>query len=164
MTKKGINNPALVAATVAATPAGQQVITKAAESAASTVKVIKNVIIISLFAGITYWGVRKIFFGFKKLKEDKRFKATISEVVALKKADNIFSALNGINSFSTVRNELLRLNPNDFVRIYNEFGERKPRVLGISIPFQDKKNMIEWFGTLSNNQINELHFMFPDFI
>lgn len=164
MAKKGLNNPALIATAVASSPQGQDAIKKVAEQTSSTIKIIRNVIVIGAFAGLTYWGVKKLFFGFKKLKEDKRFKATISTTIAKKKAENIFSALNGLNNFSAIRSELTNLNPNDFVRIYNEFGERKAKVLGIGVPFQDKKNMIEWFGSLTSEQLMQLRFMFPDFI
>lgn len=163
MEKQGLNNPALIAA-AAATPAGQEVIKKVADETASTVRVIKNIVLIGLFAGGTYWGIKKIFFGFKKLPEDKRFKATISDVVASVKADNIYSALNGINNFSKIRSELIGLNPNDFVRIYNAFGNRKPKVLSVNIPLSSAKNMLEWFKTLSSEEISQLSFMFPDFI
>jgi hypothetical protein len=51
------------------------------------------------------------------------------------------------------------VNHNGFIRIYNEFGQRK----GIN-PLSKKMTMIEWFADQFNpSEIMELRFLIPHF-
>ena len=166
MKKIGLSNPALIAAV--STPAGQKAIAKTLENANAgvnaTASIIKGGLKIIFFVGVGYFAYNKVFSVFKRLPEDKKMKPTISTAIAKNKATAIFRAMYGIGSgFSNVMKQLKgfngnRLNANDFVRIYNEFGKRS----GAS-PLAKKQTMLEWFSEFDELELLQLKALFPDF-
>jgi len=162
MKMKGLHNPAIMAAS---TPQGQKVIANTLENANAsvnaTVSIVKGVLKTGLFLGIGYYAYKKIFDGFSPLKENKRDKpSNISTGMAKNKADAIYSAMYGMgNGFKSVKQNLMGINANGFVRIHNSFGLRK----GIN-PLSKKMNLIEWFNDqFSQNELMELRFIVPNF-
>ncbi|MBN9285578.1 MULTISPECIES: hypothetical protein [unclassified Flavobacterium] len=164
MKRQGLHNPAVVAA-IASSPEGQKAIAKTLENANqgvnATVSIVKGVLKMSLFLGVGYFAYKKIFLGFSPLRENKRDKpSNISTGMARNKAEAIFSAMYGVgNGFKSVKQNLIGVNPNGFVRIHNQFGLRK----GIN-PFSNKMTLIEWFtDQFSQNELMELRFLIPNF-
>lgn len=160
---RGLHNPAIIAA--ASTPQGQKAISSTLENANASVNatfsIVKGVLKTGLFLGIGYYAYRKIFNGFSPLKENKRDKpSNISTGMAKNKADAIYSAMYGMgNGFKSVKQNLMGINANGFVRIHNAFGLRK----GIN-PLAKKMNLIEWFNDqFSQNELMELRFIVPNF-
>lgn len=80
--------------------------------------------------------------------------------MAKNKAEAIFSAMYGFgNGFKSVKQNLMGVNHNGFIRIYNEFGQRK----GIN-PLSKKMTMIEWFADqFTPSELMELRFLIPHF-
>ena len=165
--KLGLSNPALITA-VATSPQGQKAIANTLETANSgiktTVSIVKGVLFLGVLFGVGAYAYTKVFNGFKSLPLDKKMKPTISTAIAKSKANEIYRAMYGLGSgFSKVINLLKgingnRLNANDFVLIYNEFGNRK----GIN-PLSKSENMITWFSEFSELEILQLKSLFPDF-
>ncbi len=165
--KKGLRNPALISA-VASSPQGQKAIGNTLETANNTVNatvsIVKGLFVLGALFGIGTIAYNKIFNGFKKLPEDKKMKPTISTAIAKNRATAIYRAMYGIGSgFSNVIKQLKgtngnRLNANDFVRIYNEFGKRAG-----ATPLAKKQNMLEWFSEFSELELLQLKALFPDF-
>ncbi len=166
--EKGLSNPALIAA-IATSQQGQKTIGNTLETANNTVKttvsIVKSVFVLGLLFGAGTIIYYKVFNGFKKLPEDKKMKPTISTAIAKNKANSIFRAMYGVGSgFETVMKQLTgfngkRLNANDFVRIYNEFGKRAG-----AAPFAKKQTMLEWFTEFNELQLLQIKALFPDFI
>ncbi|WP_300568425.1 hypothetical protein [Flavobacterium sp.] len=164
MKRQGLHNPAVLTA-VASTPQGQKAIASTLENAnagvTATASIVKGVLKTAVFVGIGYFTYRKIFGGFSPLKENKRDKpSNISTGMAKNKAEAIYSAMYGVgNGFKSVKQNLMGVNPNGFVRIHNAFGLRK----GIN-PLSKKMTLIEWFGDqFSQNELMELRFIIPNF-
>lgn len=164
MKKQGLHNPALFTA-IASTPAGQKAITNSLENASAgvnaTASIMKRILKTSLFVGLGYFAYHKLFNGFSALKENKFDKpSNISAGMAKNKAEAIFSAMYGIgNGFKSVKQNLMGVNPNGFVRIHNEFGLRK----GIN-PLSKKMTLLQWFGDQFNeSELMELRFLIPHF-
>jgi hypothetical protein len=165
--KKGLRNPALITA-VASSPQGQKAINSGLETAneavSTSVSIVKGVFVLGALFGVGVFAYNKIFNGFKKLPEDRKMKATISTAIAKNKATAIFRAMYGIGSnFSKVLKILSgtngnRLNANDFVRIYNQFGKRAG-----ATPLSKGQNMIEWFTDFNERELLQLKALFPDF-
>lgn len=163
MKNQGLNNPAIMV--IASTPQGQKAIVNTLDNANNTVNatasIIKGVLKTGLFLGVGYFAYKKIFNGFSSLTEDRREKpSNISSGMAKNKAEAIFSAMYGFgNGFKSVKQNLMGVNNNGFIRIYNEFGQRK----GIN-PLSKKMTMIEWFADQFNpNELIELRFLIPHF-
>lgn len=167
--KEGLRNPAVIAA-VATSPQGQKAIGNRLENANSgiktTVSIVKGVLILGLLFGVGTIAYKKIFNGFVKLPEDKKMRPTISTAIANNKANAIYRAMKGVGFASEFTNVMRiltgsngnRLNANDFVRIYNQFGKRAG-----TVPFSKKETMIEWFATFDKLQLTQLKALFPDF-
>ena len=166
MKRIGLSNPALIAA--ASTPAGQKAIAKTLENANAgvnaTASIIKGGLKIVLFLGIGVIVYKKVFNGFSKLSEDKRYRpSNISSGMAKNKAEAIFNAMYGINitnaGFNSVKQNLSGVNHNGFIKIYNEFGLRK----GLNA-FEKKTNLIQWIADqFSQSQLVQLRFIMPNF-
>lgn len=163
MKRQGLHNPAIMA--VASSPQGQKAIASTLENANAgvnaTVSIVKGVLKMGLFVGVGYFAYRKIFGGFSPLKENKRDKpSNISTGMAKNKAEAIYSAMYGMgNGFKSVKQNLMGINANGFVRIHNAFGLRK----GIN-PLSKKMTLIEWFNDqFSQNELMELRFIIPNF-
>ncbi|MFZ4680300.1 MAG: hypothetical protein ACOYLP_09050 [Flavobacterium sp.] len=163
MKRQGLHNPAIMA--VASSAQGQKAIASTLESANTgvnaAVSIVKGVLKTSLFLGIGYYAYKKIFNGFSPLKENKRDKpSNISTGMAKNKADAIYSAMYGIgNGFKSVKQNLMGINANGFVQIYNAFGLRK----GIN-PLSKKMNLIEWLNDqFSQSELMELRFIVPNY-
>ena len=167
--KKGLRNPALITA-VASSPQGQKAIGNTLETANNTVNatvsIVKGLFVLGALFGVGTIAYNKIFNGFKKLPEDKKMKPTISTAIAKNKANAIYRAMKGLSftsEFDAVFKILApsignRLNANDFVRIYNEFGKRAG-----ALPFSKKETLIEWLSTFQGLQQRQLKALFPDF-
>lgn len=166
--KKGLNNPAVIAA--ASTPAGQKAITQTIDTAnnavSGTLSIVKGVLGIALFGGIGYIAYTKIFNGFNSVKEDSQYTpANVSTGVAQAKAEAIYKAMYGAgNGFNLVKSILQyvngeRINHNGFIRVYNAFGKRN----GI-IPFSTKMTLTEWFtDQFSESELLELRLIINGF-
>lgn len=163
MKKQGLHNPAVLA--VASTKEGQNAIASTMQNANNTINVtasiVKGVLKTGFFLGIGYFAYTKIFNGFSSLSESKvKSPSNISSGMAKNKAEAIFSAMYGLgNGFKAVKQNLMGVNYNGFVRIYNAFGKRK----GIN-PLSNKMTLIEWFlDQFSPNELIELRFIIPHF-
>ena len=164
MKRQGLHNPAVLTA-VASSPQGQKAIASTLENTSAgvnaTVSIVKGALKMGLFLGVGYFAYKKIFNGFSPLKENKRDRpSNISTGMAKNKAEAIYSAMYGVgNGFKSVKQNLMGVNPNGFVRIHNAFGLRK----GIN-PLSKKMTLIEWFGDqFSQNELMELRFLIPNF-
>ena len=164
MKKQGLHNPAVITA-VASTPQGQKAIAGSLESANAginaTVSIVVGTIKIGVLVGLGYFAWNKVFNGFAPLKENKRDKpSNISTGMAKNKAEAIYSAMYGVgNGFNSVKQNLIGVNPNGFVRIHNAVGLRK----GIN-PMTMKMSLLEWFGDqFSQSELMELRFIIPNF-
>lgn len=164
MKKQGLHNPAIVTA-VASTPAGQRAITttlqRANEGVNTTASIVKGTLKLGLFLGIGLFVYKKIFNGFSALNENKKEKpSSISKAMAKNKAEAIYSAMYGVgNGFKSVRQNLIGVNYNGFVRIYNAFGQRK----GVN-PFAKPMTLTDWFtDQFSPSELMELRFLIPNF-
>jgi hypothetical protein len=157
-----LGNPAVIGA-LANTPQGQKALANTLDLANNTAKtsvsIVKNVLGLTVLGVVGVWGYGKIFNPFKKLPEDTKFKANISTGMAKAKAEAIYRAMRGLNNFGVVHQNLLGLNANGFVRVYNEFGKRSS-----ILPLSKKQTMLEWFSEFNSDQVLQLHYMFPDFI
>lgn len=151
MKNKGLNNPAIIA-TALSSEQGQKTIKETKSAFALGAKV--GVVLLVL--GIAYY---KIFKGFQKIKEDPSYTpANISVTSAKARAEAIYTALLGFGAnYATVENKLTGLNHNGFIRLYNEFGERRSSVLS-------KMNLVEWLqDQLSEDDIVKLRFLIKGF-
>lgn len=164
MKKQGLHNPAVITA-VASSPQGQKAIASSLESANAGINSALSIVVgtmkIGLLVGVTYFAWNKVFNGFAPLKENKRDKpSNISTGMAKNKAEAIYSAMYGVgNGFKSVKQNLIGVNPNGFVRIHNAFGLRK----GIN-PMTKKMSLLEWFGDqFSQSELMELRFIIPNF-
>lgn len=148
--EKGSKNPALVA--YASSPQGQKTIEKTANLGFTIFK-------IGLIAGVITFAYYKIFKGFKSIQEDKRYKpSNINATQAKARSEAIYTALLGAGAnYKTVENNLTGLNHNGFVRLFNEFGERRSSTL-------TKMNLVEWLQDQFNEaDIAKLRFLIIGF-
>ena len=151
MKKQGLNNPAVVAS-VLSSPQGQQAIRETKSNVVFFSKL--GIVVIALT--FAYY---KIFKGFKKVKEDLNYTpANISVTSAKARAEAIYTALLGFGAnYNTVEKNLTGLNHNGFIRLYNEFGERRSSVL-------TKMNLVEWLqDQLNEDDIAKLRFLIKGF-
>jgi hypothetical protein len=167
--KRGLNNPAVIAA-AAASPAGQKAIEKGIETANNAVSgslsIVKGVLGIAFFGGVGYFAYTKIFNGFTPEREDNRYTpSNVSTGVAKAKAEAIYQAMYGAgNGFNMVKSILQyvngeRINHNGFIRVYNAFGKRNGQ-----IPFSKEMTMTEWFiDQYSASELLELRLIIKDF-
>ncbi|WP_395043397.1 hypothetical protein [Flavobacterium sp.] len=164
MKKQGLHNHAVLTA-VTTSPQGQKAVQTSLERADKTVSIatsiVKGVLKTGLFLGVGYFAYIKIFNGFSSLSVNKKEKpSNISTGMAMNKAEAIFSAMYGLGSgFKSVKQNLLGVNHNGFIRIYNEFGKRK----GIN-PLSEKMTLTQWFiDQFSPAELVELRFIIPHF-
>lgn len=126
---KGIGNPALTTAvaSLATTKAGDDAIK-------STGKVVRWVLIGGVLVAVAAVGYKIYQARFVKMLQNINYpKPTISASVARIKADNLYNAMHGFGAnLSTVKAQLLGLNYNDFVMVYNAFGRRETALQGVN--------------------------------
>lgn len=164
MKKQGLHNPAVLTA-VATSPQGQKVIAdtiqRANTTVNTTVSIVKGVVKTGLFLGFGFFVYKKVFGGFSSIRENKNQKpSNISSGMAKSKAEAIYSAMYGLgNGFKSVKQNLMGVNYNGFVRIYNAFGVRG----GVN-PLSKKMTLIQWFiDQFSPSELIELRFIIPHF-
>lgn len=148
--KQGLKNPAIAA--FASSPKGQEAIAKTANLGITVLKV-------GLILGVLAVAYYKIFKGFSNLKEDVLYKpSNISVTQAKARAEAIYTALLGTaKNYTTVEKNLTGLNHNGFVRLYNEFGERRSALL-------TNMNLVEWLQDQFNeDDIAKLRFLIKGF-
>lgn len=158
MKKKGLSNPAVIAG-VLASPQGQKIIEKSQESAQKGINVGITVFKFLLLGGLIAVVYYKVLKGFTKIQEDKRYKpSNINITEAKARAEAIYTALLGFGAnYNTVENNLTGLNHNGFIRVYNEFGERRSATL-------EKMNLVEWLqDQLKEDDITKLRFLIKGF-
>lgn len=162
MKKQGLHNPALVA--IASSKEGQKGISstlqRANDSVSATASIVKGVLKTGFFLTVGYFAYKKLY-GFSSLVENRKEKpSNISSGMAKNKAEAIFSAMYGLgNGFKAVKQNLIGVNYNGFVRIYNAFGTRR----GVN-PLSKKMTLIEWFiDQFSPSELIELRFIIPHF-
>lgn len=158
MRKKGLSNPAVVA-TVLASPQGQKTIANSQENAKKGISAGITLFKFLLIGGLVTVLYYKVFKGFSKLQEDVRFKpSNINVTQAKARAEAIYTALLGFGAnYKTVENNLTGLNHNGFIRVYNEFGERRSATLV-------KMNLVEWLqDQFKEDDITKLRFLIKGF-
>jgi len=115
-----------------------------------------KITLVTAFLGIAYY---KIFKGFKPVKIDTRYTpSTINDTQAKARAEAIYTALLGFGAnYNAVENYLTGLNHNAFVKIINEFGERRSSTL-------TKLTLVEWLQDQFNEaDIARLRFLIKGF-
>jgi hypothetical protein len=143
MNKKGLGNPAITKAL--ASREGQKL----------GFTVLK-IALITTALGIAYY---KIFKGFKPVKTDTRYQpSNINDTQAKARAEAIYTALLGVGAnYNAVENNLTGLNHNGFIKIINEFGERRSSTL-------TKLTLVEWLQDQFNeSDIAKLRFLIKGF-
>lgn len=118
-----------------------------------------TVLKIALIGGILTLAYFKIFKGFQQIQDDKRYKpSNINVTQAKARSEAIYTALLGFGAnYSTVENNLTGLNHNGFIKVYNEFGERRSSTLV-------KMNLVEWLQDQFNEtEIAKLRFLIKGF-
>ena len=158
MKKRGLSNPAVVA-TVLSSPQGQKAMAQSQENAkkgiSAGITILKFLLVGSLVAVIYY----KVLKGFTRIKADVRYKpSNINVTQAKARAEAIYTALLGLGAnYKTVENNLTGLNHNGFIRVYNEFGERRSATLV-------KMNLVEWLqDQFKEDDIAKLRFLIKGF-
>lgn len=148
--EQGLKNPALVA--YATSEQGQKTITKGTDLVFLLLK-------ITLIGGLGFFAYYKIFMGFKKVQEDTRYKpSNISQTTAKARAEAIYTAMIGFGAnYATVEKNLTGLNHNGFIRLYNEFGQRRGATLV-------NMNLVEWLqDQFKEDDISRLRFLIQGF-
>ena len=118
-----------------------------------------TVLKIALVGGILTLAYFKIFKGFQQIQDDKRYKpSNINVTQAKARSEAIYTALLGFGAnYNTVENNLTGLNHNGFIKVYNEFGERRSSTLV-------KMNLVEWLqDQLNETEIAKLRFLIKGF-
>lgn len=118
-----------------------------------------TVLKIALVGGILTLAYFKIFKGFQQIQDDKRYKpSNINVTQAKARSEAIYTALLGFGAnYNTVENNLTGLNHNGFIKVYNEFGERRSSTLV-------KMNLVEWLQDQFNEtEIAKLRFLIKGF-
>ncbi len=160
-----LGNPAVLTA-VALSPQGQRAIDKGIErvsnASANAVSIAKNVMFIGIFGFLGYKVWDKFFNKFSKLGFNSQYEpAKINDATARAKAESIYRAMYGFgNGFNTVFMNLQNVSHNDFIKIFNQFGNRPS-----AVPLSEEKNLIAWItgGEFSNTEIIKLRSQRPDF-
>jgi hypothetical protein len=158
MKKKGLRNPAVIAS-VLTSPAGQKMIEKSQEKAQKSISNGFTFLKVLLVGGIVAVVYFKFLKGFTRLKEDTRYKpSNINVTQAKARAEAIYTALLGFGAnYNAVENNLTGLNHNGFIRVYNEFGERRSATLS-------KMNLVEWLqDQFKEEDITKLRFLIKGF-
>jgi hypothetical protein len=158
MKKKGLSNPAVIAS-VLSSPQGQEIIKKSQETTQKAVDTGFTLLKFLLAGGVLAVIYFKVLKGFSKLKEDTRYKpSNINVTQAKARAEAIYTALLGFGAnYTAVENNLTGLNHNGFIRLYNEFGERRSSTLV-------KMNLVEWLqDQFKEDDITKLRFLIKGF-
>jgi hypothetical protein len=148
--EQGLKKPAIVA--YASSEHGQKTIAKSTDLAFLVAK-------IALLGGLGFFAYYKIFMGFKKIPEDTRYKpSNISTSEAKARSEAIYTAVVGFGAnYATVEKNLTGLNHNGFIRLYNEFGQRRS-VTG------SKMDLVEWLqDQFKEGDISKLRFLIQGF-
>ncbi|WP_166919812.1 hypothetical protein [Flavobacterium poyangense] len=158
MRKRGLANPAVVA-TVLSSPEGRKAIAQSQESARKGISVGLTFFKILAVGGLLTLFYYKVLKGFSRLEEKSNYRPSkISVTEAKARAEAIYTALLGFGAnFATVENNLTGLNHNGFIRVYNEFGERRSTTLV-------KMNLVEWLqDQFKEDDIAKLRFLIKGF-
>ncbi|KLT67930.1 hypothetical protein [Flavobacterium sp. ABG] len=158
MRKKGLSNPAVVA-TVLSSPQGQKAIANSQDAARKGISTGITFLKILAVGGLLTLLYYKVLKGFSRLSEDTRYKpSNINVTQARARAEAIYTALLGFGAnYNTVENNLTGLNHNGFIRVYNEFGERRSTTLV-------KMNLVEWLqDQFKEDDIAKLRFLIKGF-
>ena len=151
--KPGLKTPAAVVAALS-TKEGKKAIDTALHAQSKAIDLGFTILKIGLFSLAVYITYKKVFNSFVKAKEDKSQPASnITIAGAKQRAENLYRAMNGVgaNFDKTIAN-LRGLNYNGFIRVFNEFGERRGYDL-------KKQNLTEWiFDQFNEAQIKQLRF------
>lgn len=167
MKSQGLSNPAIAVASsiIASSPQGQQAIGNGIErlnkASGNALGVGKNIFWLCVFGGLGYWGYKTFVNRFVAVSQNNDYTpATLSVQNAKTRAEKIYKAMYGVgNGFDVVLKQIKDLKHNDFIRVYNAFGNRK----GIN-PFGDKMNLIEWFNDqFEGSELVRLRFEIPNF-
>jgi hypothetical protein len=140
--KSKLGNPLAVVA-------GAKVVEKSAEAIPFLIK-------FSAVLAVAYFGYSAYTNRFVKLKENSNYTGSnVSYAQAKARADAIYGSIGIIsNDFDNVSKQLVGLNYNGFVRVYNAFGHKKGTLLGGDL------NLIEWLqNQFSSYQIQQLSFL-----
>ncbi len=158
MKKLGLRNPAAVAA-VLTSPRGQEIIKKQQEKTEKAISTGFTVLKFGLLAGVLAIVYFKFIKGFTKIKEDTRYTpSNINVTQAKARAEAIYTALLGFGAnYTAVENALIGLNHNGFIKVYNEFGERRSSTLS-------KMNLVEWLqDQFAESDMVKLRFIIKGF-
>jgi hypothetical protein len=142
---KGLRNPAVTA--VATSEAGEKAIAKAerTQQAAAdvAVKVLPWLIKIVVVGTIGYVAYRLYTDRFKKASYNNNWPdANVTDAQAQAKADAIYNAMYGYGANAqVVAEQLIGLNYNGWIKVYNAFGKRQPWN-----PIADEMTLVEWFA------------------
>lgn len=157
MKESGLSNPAV--ASFIASPQGQKMIEKTQDNQQKAINTGLTILKFLIVSGVLTIAYFKIFRGFKKLDDDKRYRpSNISTTQAKARAEAIYTALLGIGAnFKAVENNLTGLNHNGFIKVFNEFGERRSATL-------TKMNLVEWLqDQFGETEIAKLRFLIKGF-
>lgn len=133
--KKGLGNPAAIAAaSAAASPAGQKAIDKGIDLFYLGFKIL-------IVGGLVYYGYKKISNKFTPRQEVSTYPiANITLHQAQDRANALYQAMVGYGSnLVQVAQNLQGLNYNSMTRVYNAFGRRQ----GV-VPFSKEMDLTEW--------------------
>ena len=118
-----------------------------------TASIIPFLVKTAVICGIGYYAYKKYTNRFVSLKEISKYPdARISLAQAKSKADSIAGSITWTgNSFNNVADNLSGLNYNDFIRVYNAFGQQTGTLLGGDL------NLIEWIqNKFSEYEVEQL--------
>lgn len=110
----------------------------------------------TFIAGGIYFIYKAYTNRFVSLKENSSYASSnVSKAQAKGRADSIYGSIGLVsNDFDNVSKQLAGLNYNGFVRVYNEFGQKKGTILGGDL------NLVEWIQNQFNSyQVQQLSFL-----
>jgi hypothetical protein len=106
--------------------------------------------------GVAYFIYKTYTNRFVTFKENSSYPASnVSKAQAKSRADSIYGSIGLVsNDFENVSRQLAGLNYNGFVRVYNEFGQKRGTILGGDL------NLVEWIkNQFSTYQVQQLSFL-----
>ena len=159
-----LGNPAIIAAAMS-TPQGQKAVNRAIDNVSSassgTLTIVKNVLYIGLAVGVGTIIYRRFFNNFSKVSYNPRYEpAKITDATATAKAESMYRAMVGFgNGFNQVKGNLTGLLHNDYIKVYNAFGNRQG-----SLPLSSKMTLTEWIlDQFEGSELIQLRFARPHF-
>jgi hypothetical protein len=165
MAKTKLGNPAIIATAIASTPQGQKAIGSAIDrvsgASSSALTIVKNVVWIGLAVGVGHYAYKKFINRFTKIGQNNQYEpAKINDAIASAKAESMYQAMKGFgNGFKSVKGNLTGLTHNDYIKVYNAFGNRQG-----AIPFSQEMNLNEWIlDEFKGDELAQLKFIRPHF-